>query len=168
MKTIGTYHKNRSALWAILLLAILVTSCCEDDSATDPWQAEVERLKDAIAPLTNLDQAIGAGYDTDLTGYRTQMGHHYLKPELLDNTFELTKPEVLLFAPDANEVMQFVAVEYAVPIEDMDNPPPPPEGFTGDADVWEINTEFNVWTLHVWVGRENPHGIFAARNPTLP
>ena len=64
--------------------------------------------------------------------------------------------------------MKLVAVEYAVPITDLNNPPPVPEGFTGSDDVWEINTEFKLWTLHVWVGLDNPHGIFASHNPKLP
>ena len=96
------------------------------------------------------------------------MGHHYLKATLLDGTFELEKPEVLLYAPDENGKMQFVAVEYATPIEDLNNPPPAPEGFTGTEDVWEVNTEFSLWTLHAWVAMENPNGIFTSHNLLLP
>ena len=96
-----------------------------------------------------------------------QMGFHYLNVRLLDDKFEVEKPELLLYAPDENNKLKFVAVEYAVPIEDLNNPPPVPEGFKGDADVWEINTEFKLWTLHVWVKLENPNGIFAPHNPAL-
>ncbi len=96
------------------------------------------------------------------------MGYHYAMVSRIDDTFELEQPEIFLYAHDGAGDLQLVAAEYATPIADMDNPPPAPEGFTGDADVWEINTEFNLWTLHVWTELENPDGIFTALNPELP
>ena len=96
------------------------------------------------------------------------MGYHYLKPELLDDQVELEHPEILVYAPAPNGGLRLVAVEYAVPIEDLENPQPAPEGFTGDADEWAINTQFSVWTLHVWIGLNNPDGIFASHNPRVP
>ncbi|NNF20095.1 MAG: hypothetical protein HKN61_09980, partial [Flavobacteriaceae bacterium] len=108
------------------------------------------------------------GYDTDLSGYVSKMGHHYGKTGLIDETFELEKPEVLLYVPDGDEGMKFVAVEYLVTVPDPLNPPPPPEGFTGPEDVWFFNTDIGMWTLHVWVAMENSNGIFAAQNPALP
>jgi hypothetical protein len=86
------------------------------------------------------------------------MGFHYLNASLLDDKFEVEKPELLLYIPGENNKLKFVAVEYAVPIEDLDNPPSVPEGFT----------EFKLWTLHVWVKLDNPHGIFAPHNPSIP
>ncbi|CAN5229744.1 hypothetical protein BH23BAC2_BH23BAC2_17870 [soil metagenome] len=129
---------------------------------------ELAALRAYIAPFHNYEKALDAGYVLDITGYRTMMGHHYLKPEFLDANFSLLQPEVLMFAPGPNGKMRLVGVEYATTIEDMNNPPPAPAGFSGNSDVWAINTEFNVWTLHVWVGLENPNGIFAMHNPRLP
>lgn len=129
---------------------------------------ELAELRATVAPWHNFDAAYEAGYQLEVTGYRSMMGYHYLNVSLLDDTFELTKPELLLFVPGPNGKLRFVGVEYAVPITDMDNPPPAPEGFEGDADIWSINTEFNLWTLHAWVGLNNPNGIFASRNPRLP
>ena len=172
MKTIELTAKLRGLLrigYGSLMILIVMASCSDDDTDTmEPWEVEVAQLKQAMADYKDFEMAEAAGYDVDATGYRTQMGHHFLNAALLDASFELTKPEVLLYAPDENGVMQFVAVEYGIPISDMDNPPPAPEGFTGDQDVWEINTEFSMWTLHVWIELENPNGIFVARNPVLP
>lgn len=148
------------------ITASLVISC-DDDDKVELWQPEMERLRAAITAYDHIHHAQHDGYDTEVTGYRSQMGFHYLNAPLLDDKFEVEKPEILLYAPDENNNLKFVAVEYAVPISDMDNPPPAPEGFKGDADVWEINTEFKLWTLHVWVKLENPHGIFASHNPAL-
>ena len=153
----------------ILLLIICLPGCSDDDEqAKTMVQLELDQLKAAMAKYKDFNVAIADGYAVDVTGYRTHMGHHYLNVALLDGVFELEKPEVLLYAPDGNGTLQFVAVEYGIPIVDMNNPPPAPEGFTGNEDVWEINTEFNLWTLHVWIELENPDGIFKPRNPALP
>ena len=129
---------------------------------------ELAELRATVGPFHNIDAAYAAGYQVEVTGYRTMMGFHYLNSSLLDDTFEVTKPELLLYIPGPNGKLRFVGVEYAVPITDLDNPPPAPEGFEGDADVWAINTEFSLWTLHAWVGLNNPNGIFASRNPRVP
>ncbi len=138
-----------------------------EDKKSLPHQ-ELARLRAAVARYHNIENAIADGYDLDLTGYRNQMGHHYLKMALLDGNFELERPELLMYVQGPNERWRFVGVEYAVPIQDMNNIPPPPAGFSGNADVWAVNDEFDVWTLHVWVGLNNPHGIFAPHNPRLP
>lgn len=158
-------------IFKLLLLLVTISICgCSDDDEQPKTQVqlEIEQLKTAMAKYKDFDAAITDGYEVDVTGYRTQMGHHYLKATLLDGTFELEKPEVLLYVPEGNGGMKFVAVEYGIPIVDMNNPPPAPEGFTGNEDIWEINTEFNLWTLHAWIELENPDGIFEPRNPMLP
>jgi hypothetical protein len=153
---------------ATIVCIPLMLACCDDEESPDPTQTELNDLKHVVQSYASVDKAIQNGYDNEFTGYRAQMGFHYLKASLLDDVFEVKKPEVLMFAPNESGQLKFVGVEYAVPIVDMNNPPPAPEGFTGSQDVWEINTEFKVWTLHVWVGLDNPHGIFAPHNPNLP
>lgn len=147
-------------------IGILFSGCTEDHKPG--LDQELTRLHDAVSIYSDLKKAKANGYDTDVTGYRTQMGHHYLNASLLDDKFEIEKPELLLYAPYGKDSMAFVAVEYATPIKDINNPPAVPEGFTGKDDKWEINTEFNLWTLHVWIELENEHGLFAPHNPKLP
>lgn len=129
---------------------------------------EIARVRKAVAPYHNMAKGIEAGYDTEVTGYRTQMGFHYLNMSLVDNQFELEKPEVLLYAPSPSGGLRLVAAEYLRPIADLNNPPPAPEGFDGTTDVWTVDTEFSMWTLHVWIALQNPNGIFAPHNPRLP
>ena len=136
-----TTYKSLSVLLFIIIAASFLAGCDDDDAVSkEPWEQELDQLRTAVAPYSTLAQGIAAGYDNEFTGYRTQMGYHYMKASLIDDQFEVTKPEVLMYAPDANGNMQFVGVEYAVPIADMDNPPPAPEGFTGSIDEWAINT----------------------------
>jgi hypothetical protein len=150
----------------VVAFAIVMVGC-DDDDEVPLWHEEMEKLRAAITPYDFIEHAEHDGYDAEVTGYRPHMGFHYLNAGLLDDKFEVEKPELLLYAPDENNKLKFVAVEYAVPIEDLANPPPVPEGFKGGDDVWEINTEFKLWTLHVWVKLENPNGIFASHNPVL-
>lgn len=148
---------------------LIASSCSYDDNKVmEPWEPEVARLKIAVEQFKDFEAAQNAGYDIQATEYRTQMGYHFLNASLLDTTFEIAKPEVLIFINDPAGNMELVAVEYGIPIEEINNPPPPPEGFSGSDDVWKVDTDFKLWTLHVWVIMENPQGIFIPRNPMLP
>lgn len=152
----------------ILMLAISFIACNNDDDTPEvaEWEAEIIQLTAATAKYTDINTATDEGF-IDVSGFVPNMGHHYLLPPRVDNTFELDKPEILLYAPNSNGNMEFVAVEYVVPIFDLDNPGSPPEGFTGDIDAWEINPGLSQWQLHVWIVKENPDGIFSPHNPTV-
>ena len=162
MKTI----RNLTLFIPFVSLFLITSSCSKEE--LKPWEKQIETLRESMKDHTDFETATAMGYVIDATGYRAGMGHHFLNPELVDDKFELYKPEVMLFAPDKNGKMQFVAVEYGIAIEDLENPPQAPEGFTGNVDEWEISEEFSLWTLHVWIGMDNERGIFSPRNPSLP
>lgn len=164
MKTLFSKHP----FYALFIIGILISFTTISCSEKEPWEEEVELLTEAMKGHTDFEAAQAAGYAVDATGYRTGMGHHFLNFDHLDKTFEITKPEVMLFLPDDNGEMQFVAVEYGIVIDDLNNPPLPPVGFTGSEDVWEISEEFSLWTLHVWIEMDNEAGVFAPRNPKIP
>lgn len=159
---------NGNYLSMLAFVAVNFLMGCHDDDHGEPWQQEVDQLRLAVTSYGDIDNATDKGYDAEITGYVSQMGFHYLKESNLDKKFDVGNPEILVYIPDGHGGLKFVAVEYAVAIDDLNNPPPAPEGFKGDADVWVINTEFSVWTLHAWVGMDNPHGIFHAHNPNIP
>ncbi|WP_445383361.1 hypothetical protein [Robiginitalea sp. IMCC43444] len=153
--------------WGVLTsLILLFTGCSDDDPELASWELEVAELKSAVSRYSDIEAATSEGF-FDASGFVPNMGHHYILPPRIDNIFSLKEPEILLYAPDANGNMEFVAVEYAVPVEDIDNPGVPPEGFSGDEDVWELNTNLKQWQLHVWIMKENPEGIFVAHNPAI-
>lgn len=120
---------------------------------------ELLQLQSAVANVNTLKQSIKRGWDYALTPWFANMGYHYGNMGLIDDVFEIEKPEAILIACGPNGKLVAVGVEYLV----AGDPSVPPTGFTGDADVWAWNTTVNLWTLHVWNKRYNPDGIF---NPT--
>lgn len=121
---------------------------------------ELAAARAATARYQDIDNAIADGY-ADIDVVMPNMGHHYLKAELMDATFQADAPEILVYAPQPDGRMRLVALEYAVPLSHADDPP---AGFTGDADAWDRNETFQLWTLHAWVWLNNPAGVFASHN----
>lgn len=133
---------------------------------------ELTRVRIATARYHDIQAAFADGY-IDINVVLPNMGRHLLRPEVppvegevpVDGGFDLERPELLVYSPAANGNLKLVAVEYAVPRKLFATPP---EGFTGAADVWFDDTGFKLWTLHAWVWRENPDGIFHATNSQVP
>ena len=149
-----------------ILVMVLFIGCSDDDEISlAQWEIEINQVKAATAKYVDINIATTEGF-IDVSGFVPNMGHHYLLPSRVDGLVELEKPELVLYAPDSNGNMEFVAVEYAVPV-DINNPGNPPEGFTGDEDEWHLNTNLNQWQLHVWIGKENPDGVFAEFNSAV-
>ena len=154
----------------LMAISLFILGCNSDDDSSEPqleaWEVEVNQLKTATSQYSNIDVATTEGR-FDVSGYVPNMGHHYLNPVLADGTFEVENPEIILYVPDSEGIMQMVAVEYAVIPSDPDNPGAPPEGFTGDFDEWHFNKMVGQWQLHVWTILENPEGVFASFNSAI-
>lgn len=128
-------------------------------SSTTLW--ELQQARSASAKYKSIQNAIADGYQ-DIHVDVDNMGHHYMKISLVDGIFDISHPEILVYNKDQHGVLQLVAVEYAVPLQE-----PEPAGFTGDGDVWDGNTGFGLWLLHAWVWDYNPNGVFNPMNPTV-
>lgn len=167
----------------VVVFSIAISSCSKDSvvekEALETYDFKIEKaetVEDQLEMLTkamrrfhNFDVALDQGY-VAVSPLVPGMGVHYAKEEYVDMNFEILKPEILVYHPDENGVMQFVAAEYLIPIPDCDpdlNLPQPNEGFMGDDDHWEINCNAGGWTLHAWVGLHNPAGVFQPGNPDL-
>jgi hypothetical protein len=127
------------------------------------WQTtmELQQARAATAKYRNIDNAIKDGY-ADIAVDVEHMGHHYMNTSLVDGTFDIRHPEILVYNRDANGKQVLVAVEYAVPLTD-----PMPEGFTGSQDVWNGTSGFPLWLLHAWVWAYNPDGVFNWTNEAV-
>jgi hypothetical protein len=120
---------------------------------------ELMKVRAATERYRHIENALKDGY-ADIAVDVQNMGHHYMKATIVDASFDMTKPEILVYNRDHNGRLQLVAVEYAVPLDLSANAP---EGFSGTGDVWDRNTGFGLWLLHAWVWHFNPDGVF---NPT--
>lgn len=60
--------------------------------------------------------------------------------------------------------MEFLGVEYIVPIDEHGEPSNAPELL---GQTFSYNPNQNFWALHVWTERHNPLGLFAPFNPTV-
>jgi hypothetical protein len=127
------------------------------------WQTtmELQQARAATAKYRNIDNAIRDGY-VDIAVDVEHMGHHYMNTSLVDGTFDIRHPEILVYNRDADGKQVLVAVEYAVPLTD-----PMPEGFTGSQDVWNSTSGFPLWLLHAWVWAYNPDGVFNWTNESV-
>jgi hypothetical protein len=126
---------------------------------------QLDQARTAADKYFDVDKAVADGY-TDIGVFMPNMGWHYLNNTLLDEKFDWTRPELLVYADDpCGGKRKLVAVEYAVPLALSKKAP---AGFVGRADEWDANQTFQIWTLHAWVYEFNPDGVFAAFNPRVP
>ena len=122
---------------------------------------QLQQARAATARYRDIKNAIKEGY-TNINVDVPNMGHHFMKSSLVDATFDIRKPEILVYNGIETGNPELVAVEYAVPIDQ-----PMPEGFSGSSDVWNGNAGFPLWLVHAWVWKFNPEGVFNWTNPTV-
>lgn len=131
-------------------------------------RAEVARLRALVAALHTLGAAQDAGFAAAASPCVASpdggMGFHWANPARVDATVQWDEPEILVFAPhpDAADGVKLAAVEYIVPKALSATPPT----LFGETFV-EGGPGNALWTLHVWIGIENPSGLFAPWNPRV-
>jgi hypothetical protein len=157
------------------LAAALVTTSALAHGDHDPDQGhqkpppfailQLDQVRDATARFRDVAKAEAEGY-ADIGLFVPNMGWHYMKEKLVDEKFDPTRPELLVYADDpCGGKRRLVAVEYAVPLSLSKRAP---QGFAGRADEWDANQQFQLWTLHAWVFEFNENGVFNPFNPRLP
>jgi hypothetical protein len=122
---------------------------------------ELQRARAATARYRNIENALKDGY-TNIGVDVENMGHHYMNTSLVDGTFDIGKPEILVYNGDEHDGFELVAVEYAIPLSQ-----PMPSGFSGTGDVWNGTSGFPLWLLHAWVWAYNPDGVFNWTNSSV-
>lgn len=133
----------------------------------------LQSVKAATSRYNSTTQAIRAGYapddhcvydaDGDLGG----MGYHWVNGALIDPVFEPLRPEALLYEPGRGNNPRIVGVEYIV--IDVGQPHPhfgdQPFDVGGVPPLMEAGVDH--YSLHVWVHKDNPSGMFAPFNPNV-
>ena len=151
--------------WSLILITVLYTGIVPSRAGDSVFHQEMARARAATAIYHNVDVAIADGY-VRATEFESGEGYHYANFALMDANFEIERPEALLYTVGPNGQLRLAGVEYLV-LQGFS--PEPPEGFSGDKDIWRDNSEgLQSWELNVWIWLHNPDGIFAARNPRIP
>jgi hypothetical protein len=168
---------------ALVLATAIILAACENPSAVvnehDHGNAAFARvsagelsglakeLRQSTSRFNSTVQAAKAGYVADdhcveapaLGG----MGYHWANFDLVDPVFDPLNPEVVLYAPAKNGKLELVAVEYIVI-----NVGQPAPTFDGQPfDVGGTPVPVPHWSLHVWLHKENPNGLFTPFNPAV-
>lgn len=183
------FKRNRSIAQLVMLATVLFAGCSErslinndemsavienqkmrtdivftgsnNSSLLSETVSELKQVKAATAKYQDIENALADGYQ-DIAVNVENMGHHFMKMSLVDAVFDHKRPEILVYNKDKNGKQRLVAVEYAIPLSE-----PRPQGFAGDADVWDGNAGFGLWLLHAWVWEHNPAGVFNSTNPDV-
>lgn len=131
----------------------------------------IAQLRRLIAPLHRFERAMDAGWSDQFTPCLEVpglggMGFHYSNPAYLNDggAVDLLEPELLLFEPQKNGRMRLVGVEYVVLFTDRAPTEDPP---TLLGQEFLPVPDAGLWGLHIWVGRQNPSGIYADWNPKV-
>ena len=140
------------------------------DSAQAPpaESAELASLRQFALGLADTAAARSAGYTDRITPcwyHRTDggQGYHYAKPALIDGNLSVLEPELAMYEPLPDGKLQFLAVEYIVPFKAWTQPEPP----VLLGQTFMRNEKLELYVLHVWLGKENPSGLYASWNPNV-
>ncbi|GAB4278299.1 MAG: hypothetical protein Kow0080_29830 [Candidatus Promineifilaceae bacterium] len=132
----------------------------------------LRRLRAATARFHSIPAAQAAGYDLvpgldhcfENPGVGA-MGYHYINVALLDLDVEPLRPEAMVYYSGRNGRLRLGAVEYIVPAAEWDAVhTEPPELF---GQHFHLNESLGVYTLHAWIWKHNPAGLFADWNPNV-
>jgi len=122
----------------------------------------LQSVKQATARYNSTVQAVRAGYEpTDHCV--DEMGYHWANTALVDPVFDPLKPEVILYASGPSGKPELVAIEYVV----IDVGQPRPHFGDHPFDIGGTPVPVPHWSLHVWLYKDNPDGIFTAYNPNV-
>jgi hypothetical protein len=146
-------------------------SAVEARAASASTASQIAQLRRLVAPFHDFDAAVHAGWATQITACLEEpglgaMGFHYGNLGYIQDggAVDLLQPELLLYEPEKSGKLRFVGVEYIVPFADH---PATAAAPTLLGQPFAQVPEFGVWGLHIYVGRENPSGIFAPWNPKV-
>lgn len=133
-----------------------------------------------VPPLTATDGCIS---DANMGG----MGYHYTRGNNLgDDAIDLLDPEFIVYAPKNGPIVEgaprtrLAALEYFLPFTDTWRAPTDPKfvkaptlhDFPSTSDLPDVafvsTTRFGGWMLHIWLWEDNPAGMFANFNTSVP
>lgn len=167
-------------------------SAAMDRSSRSRLASELIRAGDVAERYVTVADAERAGYRA-VTPYLPLIGAHYIRPLIIDGTFDISQPEMLLYDGTTRDA-RIVGLSYYATSEKA------PSGFAGPNDQWHRHVGLCIdakrtfvlgdeettveecarrggikvdgrtgWMVHAWVvpGWESTLGVFSAENPQL-
>ena len=142
--------------------------------------SDLAMIRAGSARYRNEARAVAAGF-VDVSGCVSApptgaMGHHYVNFERFANLeIDPSRPEILLYIPNAQGRMELVGVEFAVNAaawHAAHGPDVFPEVAGVRYDPPNPNAQprslpNTAYTLHIWNWKDNPQGMFAPFNSAL-
>ena len=163
-----------------LVVAVAGTSATAA-ATTSNDHVSLDRVQHANAQYRDLEVAKAAGFGLlvdaqgiaciDMPGMGA-MGIHYVKGDLVgDGAIDPLAPEAMVYEPDARGRNHLVAVEYVVFKDAWDaNHASKPSLFGETFMLTPDGNRFGLpafYSLHVWIYKHNPSGMFSMWNPTV-
>ncbi len=130
-------------------------------------RAQVDSARTWMSRFDTPAKARAAGYRPVLGDVPLQGVHYVHRQRMLDASFAVTAPSMLMFSP-VGDTMALVGAAYAYFVADSSADP---EGFDGDADAWHGHPMFKLADrrlsmVHLWL-TDAPDGPFAHDNAAL-
>lgn len=135
---------------------------------------DLAALRKATARYHDVEVALADGYLPDphcVAAPPGGMGMHYVNPGNMDLVIDPSRPEALLYEPTADGV-RLVGAEFLVHGDGWDALHTDPPRFAGvefdpPMDRGAAAPPGPFYTLHVWIWKHNPSGMFAPFNPRV-
>jgi hypothetical protein len=157
-------------IWFIRLLALgstVAVLVALPPGAAAAGRSSLGDVRNATASFHDVSTAERAGYGRLLPCFDRPgvggMGQHYVNTSLFDAQVNVSQPEALVYEVDGDR-LQLVAVEYIIPFTSWSSEATPPT-LLGQSFI--KNTTLGLWTLHAWIWRPNPLGMFVSYNPSV-
>jgi hypothetical protein len=138
---------------------------------------DLATLRRATARYHDVDAALDDGFlapppEACVAAPPGGMGYHYVNPARMDLVIDPALPEAVLYEPMHNGKLRLVAVEFLVHGDSWDavNADPPSiagQVFDPPPDRTAVDPPGPFYTLHVWLWKNNPSGLFAPFNPRV-
>ena len=130
----------------------------------------VATTRAAVAKFHDVDAALAAGYvpvGECAESPAGAMGVHFMNPALITpGVVDPSRPPFLTYGPSEDGGLELWSAEFFEPEVGQPTPMYGAQAFDGPMPGHEPGMPTH-YDLHVWVGKHNPAGRFAAWNPSL-
>lgn len=139
-------------------------------AALEQYQDPIRAVHDGYLSTVGCIDYPGGGAEGQMQYAAGGMGVHFLNLGLIGPELDPTKPQVLIYEPEGDE-LRLVAAEWFLPADAAGAEPPSIFGraLQGPMEGHKplMPEGFHHYDLHVWLWKPNPAGVFSPTNPSV-